>query len=73
MLTESSQHVFNLIAGVDDHGFVRGLVADNRAVALQWSDGKNFVDHAFIVTIAEAGSDAPRSEIETLESNSYLP
>jgi hypothetical protein len=52
MLTESSQHVFNLIAGIDDHGLMRGFVADNRAVALQRSYGKKFVDHGLIVTRA---------------------
>jgi len=34
--------------GSDDHGFVRRLVADDRAVTLQRTDGKYLVDHAFI-------------------------
>jgi hypothetical protein len=42
--------VFDIIAGVDDHGFVSGLVADDGAVALQRADGEDFVDHSTIVT-----------------------
>jgi hypothetical protein len=53
MLADEREDVLNVIARIDDHGFAGGLVADDRAVALERSDGKDFVDHAFIVTIAE--------------------
>jgi hypothetical protein len=35
----------DFIAGIDDHGFARGLISDNGAVALQRANGKDFVDH----------------------------
>jgi hypothetical protein len=50
MLAEEREDVVNVIAGVDDHRFARSLVANNRAVALQRPDGKDFVNHASIVT-----------------------
>ena len=49
VFADQGQDVIDVVAGVDDHGFVGGLVADDRAVALQRADGEDFVDHAFIV------------------------
>jgi hypothetical protein len=49
MLTDDAEDVFNLVAGVDDHGFVRGFVSDDGAVALQRPDRDDFVDHGTIV------------------------
>jgi hypothetical protein len=49
MLADKRENVFNVIAGVDDHRFARGFVADDRAVALQRPDGEDFVDHTSIV------------------------
>jgi hypothetical protein len=46
MLADECEKVFNVVAGVDDHGFARSLVADDRAVALQRPDREDFVDHA---------------------------
>jgi hypothetical protein len=49
VLSEERDHVVDVVAGVNDHGFVSGLVADDGAVALQRADGENFVDHGDIV------------------------
>jgi hypothetical protein len=49
MLADELENVFNVIAGVNDHRFTCGFVADDRAVALQRPDGEDFVDHASIV------------------------
>ena len=45
VLAHQSENALDFIAGVDHHGFVRGLVSDDGAVALQRADGKDFVDH----------------------------
>ena len=45
-------HIFDVIAGIDDHGFFRLLIADHRAIALQRADREDLVDH---------GSKLPRS------------
>ena len=34
MLADKRKDVLNIVAGIDDHGFARGLVTDDRAVAL---------------------------------------
>ena len=49
VFTDDAEDVFDFVTRVDDHGFVRGLVADDGAVALQWADRDDFVDHGFIV------------------------
>jgi len=49
VLADEGEDVFDVVAGVDDHGFVGGLVADDGAVALQRADGEDFVDHGSIV------------------------
>src|ERR1700691_4629372 len=49
MLAKEREDVLNVIAGVNDHGLARSFVADDRTVALQLPDGKDFVDHASIV------------------------
>jgi hypothetical protein len=53
MLAEERENVLNVVPGVDDQGFVRGLVANDRTVALQRPDGKDFVNHVSIVTSCE--------------------
>ena len=45
VLAHQREDAFNLIARIDDHGFVRAFVSDDGAVALQRPDRKNFVDH----------------------------
>jgi len=54
VFAEQSEDFIDIVAGVDHHGFARSLVADDGAVALQWADGKNFVDHEDIVASKEA-------------------
>jgi hypothetical protein len=49
MLADEGENVLDIIAGVDDHGFAGGFVADHGTIALQRADGKDFVDHSFIV------------------------
>src|SRR5258707_15885106 len=44
-LAKYFQNSFNLVSGIDHHGLMGLLIADNRAVALQRPDGKEFVDH----------------------------
>ena len=55
MLADERENVFNVVAGVDDHRFARGFVANDRAIALQRPDGKDFVDHASIVARLSVG------------------
>src|SRR5260370_40503585 len=45
VFVDDSLDVFDVVAGVDDHGFVSGLVADDGAIALQRADGADFMDH----------------------------
>jgi len=49
VLADEREQIFDVVAGIDDHGFARRLVADDGAVALQRADGENFVDHGSIV------------------------
>jgi hypothetical protein len=49
LLAQHSKNVINVIARIDNHGLVRGLISDDRTVALQRSDGKDFMDHEAIV------------------------
>ena len=46
MLADDGENVFNVVARIDDHGFMRGLIADDRAVALQRADGKDLMYHS---------------------------
>ena len=50
MLSKQRQNRFYLVARVNDHRFMRALIANNRTVALDGSDREYFVDHAYIVT-----------------------
>ena len=45
VLANDGKNVFNVVARIDDHGFMRGLIANDRAIALQWADGKDLVNH----------------------------
>jgi hypothetical protein len=47
VLVDKGEDLVDVVAGVDDHGFVGGFVADDGAVALQRADGEDFVDHDF--------------------------
>src|SRR3989442_12729514 len=68
MLGDCRQNVTNIVPGIDDDRLARGLVTNYRAVTLQWTDGKNFVNHvgrrvlaesaaAFTSVVAEMGVD----------------
>jgi hypothetical protein len=46
MAGEDRQDLVDVIARVDNDGFVRLLVAENRAVALQHAHGNDFVNHS---------------------------
>ena len=48
MFADEREHVVDVVAGIDDHRFARGFVADDRAVALQRAYGEDFVDHRFV-------------------------
>ncbi len=43
------ENVVDVVARIDHHRLARGLVADDRAVALQRADREDFVDHPFIL------------------------
>ena len=45
MLLDQCQDVIDLVTGIDHHGFMRALIADDGAVALQRAHGNYFVDH----------------------------
>jgi hypothetical protein len=42
-----SHHFFDVVSRIDDDPLSRLLISDDRAIALQWADGKDFVDHDF--------------------------
>lgn len=50
MLLEEGNDAGYLIAGIDNDGLAGGFVAQDGAVALEHSDGKDFVDHALRLT-----------------------
>jgi len=43
--TNYFQNIVDIVAGIDHHRFMADLIPDDRAIALQWTDGENFVDH----------------------------
>ena len=45
VLADDGKNVFNVVARIDDHGLVRGLIADDRAVTLQRADGEDLMNH----------------------------
>jgi hypothetical protein len=45
VFSHQSENVLNVIAWIDDDCFSCGLVPHNRAVALQWADGNDVVNH----------------------------
>jgi len=58
---ECGEDARDVIAGVDDDGFARGLVAEDGAVALEEADREGFADHGSLVLQqkAQAGEPAP--------------
>src|SRR5260370_2352241 len=49
VLADDGENILNIVARIDDHGFARGLIADDGAVTLQRANGKDLVDHRAIV------------------------
>ena len=45
MFGEEGDDAGDVVAGIDDDGFVGGLVAEDGAVALEGTDGEDFVNH----------------------------
>jgi hypothetical protein len=45
VLLEKREDGGDLVSGIDDDGFARDLIAHDGAIALERTDGKNFVDH----------------------------
>jgi hypothetical protein len=79
MLSKQRQNRFYLVARVNDHRFMRALIANNRTVALDRSNREYFVDHAYIVTstafraLAWATEVYPERACEPMSASSYLP
>ncbi len=42
---DQSENVRDVVTRINDHGFVRGFIANDRAIALQWANGEDFVNH----------------------------
>jgi len=64
VLADDGENVLNIVARINDHGFVRGLVADDGAVTLQRADGKDLVNHALQFSLSERKSATEnRSEV----------
>jgi hypothetical protein len=47
MVREAGEDLRDVVTGVDDHGFARGGVAEDGAVALEGTDGEGFADHGY--------------------------
>jgi hypothetical protein len=45
MPVENAENAGDVVAGIYNDGFERGLVAEDRAVALEGADGEDLVDH----------------------------
>src|SRR5882724_6659495 len=65
MLADDGGNVFNVVAGIDDHRFARGLVPNDGAIALQRAHWQNFVNHAVQFSV-------PSSRFSVRISNSAL-
>src|SRR5271169_3855372 len=42
---QNGQHLFDVVSGIDNHGFARIFIAYDGAVALQWANGNDLVNH----------------------------
>jgi len=49
VLADEGEDVVDVVAGINDHGLARGLVADDGTVARERADGQDLVDHLSIV------------------------
>ena len=52
--------VFDVVAGIDDHGFFCLFIADHRAIALQRADREDLVDHGSKLPRSGGDEDSPR-------------
>src|SRR5581483_2003470 len=66
MFAHDGQYVSNVVAGIDDDCLARDLVANHRAVTLQWTNGDDFVDHWRVLPPAAAYYGGRRSDHELL-------
>jgi hypothetical protein len=54
------QYIVDIVTWIDHHRFMAELIPNDRAIALQWTDGKDFVDHGKLfseltISISAAG------------------
>jgi hypothetical protein len=68
---ERRHYHLNVVAGINDNRFTSGFIADYRAVALQRSYGKNFVDHSLLCDEGGAPSSS-RKGLAVGPASSYL-
>ncbi len=50
MLFERADDAGDVVTWIDDEGLMGCLVAEDRAVALEWADDEDFVNHASRLT-----------------------
>src|SRR6202158_3487738 len=70
VLADDGENILNIVARIDDHGFVRGLIADDGAVTLQWADGQDLVDHSVSFSLSAGKT---RKSMENLCCRSRFP
>jgi len=70
---EESKNIFEIIAGIDDHGFAGGFVSDDGAVALQGADREYFVDHGTIVASRVGGNASTTKDTKDHEGRPENP
>jgi len=56
VLGDKRKNLVDVIAGVNDHRLTAGLIANDGTVALEWSDGKDFVNHEWSLVISRSSS-----------------
>jgi hypothetical protein len=49
VLPQPGEDFRDVISGINDHGFVRNLVAQDGAIAVQRTNGKGLKDHSLIL------------------------
>src|SRR5260370_22315633 len=64
VLTDDGENILNIVARIDDHGFASGFVANDRAVTLQRTYGKDLVNHALQFSLSERKSATERRSEE---------
>ena len=51
MLSHQGQNVLDVIPRINDNPIARSLIADYRTIALERTDGQDFVDHEYILVV----------------------